>query len=716
MKAMSIRNRLLISYLAVTLILSAVYFLVINRIIINYVIEKNYTVFQNSLAMYNSNSIQMTESSFLNVGELLTVQRIENIAQKLSLYYSNHTNEIYEPALSESAMQIINSTIFSNNVYYSTVEIYFTNGIPLNQNATLESSDPIIFAKENPEIFKLITEADPKKISSNTFVITEAEAPESSKKFLATIQIENTPFVVCATLDVDEYCKIIDDNVTLAAKPFLNKMHSNINANSQFIQLQFRIISVACVFFMLIISMIFSIWLSNTINRPIMRLLKGVRLLGFGNFNFTVPELGPPEIAILAKSFNRMEERLHNYMTSLKQETAARKVFENDVNVVRDIQQSLLPHDFPPFPDCKEIELHASLKPATLVAGDFFDFFFVDKNKLVFLVGDVSGKSMPAAFFMAMTCTLLRSESFIYANLAEILTTTNRILAANNDTCMFATLFIAYYDTQTGELSYANAGHHSALIVSPSGMVKSFGLLEDPPLGLYPSHRFRSGRIILKKDEKVFLYTDGVTEAHSPNLKLFGMERLLAFLKEHVESSCQNICEALTKELEHYQDNNIFDDITLLSLKKCNDNIENPEIKESELHMIVSNSNQEIPTLIFEMEKFLEPYNLDHMVIYDIILVLEEIIVNIIDYAYPKDELHTFSVRIEIKDEFAYFTIRDDGIPFNPLEKEDPNLELPIENREIGGLGILMIKQIMQNIKYKRKLQENILTFQKKLY
>jgi sigma-B regulation protein RsbU (phosphoserine phosphatase) len=170
---------------------------------------------------------------------------------------------------------------------------------------------------------------------------------------------------------------------------------------------------------------------------------------------------------------------------------------------------------------------------------------------------------------MAVTRTLLRSACHQFDNPTKVLTLANSILAEGNDACMFVTLFIGYYTVTSGEIVYANAGHHPAVLLEPDGKLSTFGLCEDPPLGILEDNIYRSGEKILSPGKTVMLYTDGVTEAHAPGGELYGEDRLMAFLDRHGTDSLEDLSARLLEELDDYQDGIVFDDITLLLLNRC---------------------------------------------------------------------------------------------------------------------------------------------------
>lgn len=179
-----------------------------------------------------------------------------------------------------------------------------------------------------------------------------------------------------------------------------------------------------------------------------------------------MPTIAPgDEVGDLAASFASMKDALKKHIADLTTATAARERIESELRIARDIQMSILPKIFPPFPDRAELDVFAAIVPAREVGGDLYDFFFVDGHRFCFLIGDVSGKGVPAAFFMAVTKTLIKVVAEREPDPGRILTTVNDELSADNDSCMFVTLFLAILDTRTGRLEFGNAGHNAPLLL-----------------------------------------------------------------------------------------------------------------------------------------------------------------------------------------------------------------------------------------------------------
>ena len=253
---------------------------------------------------------------------------------------------------------------------------------------------------------------------------------------------------------------------------------------------------------------------------------------------------------------------------NLKVETEARERINSELRIARDIQTTMVPRTFPPFPGRKEFDIFAMMEPAKEVGGDLYDFFLVDQNRLCILVGDVSGKGVPAALFMAISKTLLKSEAMRGYKAGEILARVNNLLCPDNPNCMFVTVYCLILNTETGETECCSGGHNRPLLRTNDGVVE---YLDAPPgfvLGFQENFSFESRTIHLKPGEMIFLYTDGVTEAQNARLELFSDKRLKACISALRDRELREIIEGVKQEIAlHAQTEPQSDDITMLAVK-----------------------------------------------------------------------------------------------------------------------------------------------------
>ncbi len=312
---------------------------------------------------------------------------------------------------------------------------------------------------------------------------------------------------------------------------------------------------------------------ASRICKPIEQLAVAVKALAEGDLETQVSHTkSRDEIGQLARGFNHMVERLKKQIDALTKETAAREKVESELRVGREIQTSLLPSKFPPFPEYSEFDIYAINVAARLVAGDFFDFFMTRKNQLTFLIADVSGKGVPAALYMAVARTVIRNLAVLGLEPAEILNRANTILGEDNPNSMFVTLFLGQYDTNTGQICYANAGHPPPYVFGGGQTdVAEFGQVTGPLLGVLDASQFKPYKQHTEQllpDQSLLMYTDGVIEARSPEGKLFGSKRLIKLLKHYADASVDKMCKSTVAVVDRFQNNDRADDITILMLHR----------------------------------------------------------------------------------------------------------------------------------------------------
>ena len=273
------------------------------------------------------------------------------------------------------------------------------------------------------------------------------------------------------------------------------------------------------------------------------------------------------EIGHLAGSIDRMEEQIQNYVESITQITAEKERINTELTLATKIQADMLPHVFPAFPERKEFELFANMDPAKEVGGDFFDFFLVDDDHLCITIADVSGKGIPAALFMMASKILLKNNAMTGKGPAEILTDVNAAICANNREQMFVTIWLGILEISTGRLTAANAGHEYPVLMRAG---KDFELYRDKHgfvIGGMEGAEYSQYELQLNPGDKLFLYTDGVTEATDANKELFGSGRMIAVLNERKDTSPTQMLEGVRRAVDDFvKEAEQFDDLTMLCL------------------------------------------------------------------------------------------------------------------------------------------------------
>ncbi len=383
---------------------------------------------------------------------------------------------------------------------------------------------------------------------------------------------------------------------------------------------------------------------------------------------------------------------------------------EEALKLAHDIQMSMLPKIFPPFPERHEFDIFAAIAPAKEVGGDLYDFFFIDDDHLCFAIGDVSGKGVPASLFMALTKTLFKATAGNGGTPGEILARLNAEICRDNESCMFVTLFCAILNIRTGQVDYSNGGHNLPYYLHHSGVTP----LENPggrALGVMEQSAYMSGRMVLSPGEALLLYTDGVTEAMDSRDRLYSDQRLEQFLASNRDSSPRQIIDDLVSDVRHFAGGAPqSDDITVLALLYFGTT---KKIGE-ELEIKLNNKVSELERFNQTLTEFGQHHGLAPRLVHDLNLALEEILTNIISYGYPDNREHEIKVRLSVQPGEVKAEVEDDGQPFNPLEASEPDTAQSLQERTIGGLGIHLVRKLMDNLEYKRQGDRNLLTIKKK--
>ena len=274
------------------------------------------------------------------------------------------------------------------------------------------------------------------------------------------------------------------------------------------------------------------------------------------------------EIEELFDSFKEMYGDVKDYIKKLSTVTAEKERIGAELDVAKHIQASMLPCIFPAFPERKEIDIYATMEPAKEVGGDFYDFFMVDDTHLAIVMADVSGKGVPAALFMVIGKTLIKDHTTPGRDLGKVFTEVNELLCESNSEELFITAFEGVLDLVTGEFVYVNAGHEMPFICKAGGDFEPYKIRAAFVLAGMEGMKYRAGSMTLEPGDKIFQYTDGVTEATNINNELYGMERLGAILNKVKNVTPHEILPAVKKDIDEFVgEADQFDDITMLCLE-----------------------------------------------------------------------------------------------------------------------------------------------------
>lgn len=449
--------------------------------------------------------------------------------------------------------------------------------------------------------------------------------------------------------------------------------------------------------------------LVENLNKPITKLAKFAIETGKGNLDSEIVLDSPEEFARLAKILNKMVKDIKEYIKKLNQMTTEKKEIETELNIAKSIQYSTLPNMFPPYPERSEFDIYAAMYTAKEVGGDFYDFFFIDKNRLAFLTADVSGSGIPAALFMMTTKTLIKNLAQTGMTTSLLMEKINNKIYKTNKEGFFITAFYCVLDIPTGKLTCLNAGHNPPLVRLKKANNK-FEYLKTPVnfiLGRIANITYETVEITLSPEDCIFLYTDGITEAQNQHKQLYGESRLLNCLNKISDEdiSVKNLLNVVKNDVDHFlQGEEQTDDITMTAL------IYNgfADSKKIVLEAKVDNLSK----LINETESFVAKYITDKNIKSNINISVEEIFVNVAHYAYPTGSSGEIEIIFKGKNNKIEIRFIDSGIKYNPLETKEPDTNLNISDRKPGGLGVFMVKNLVNSIEYEYHNGKNILIIQ----
>ena len=417
-----------------------------------------------------------------------------------------------------------------------------------------------------------------------------------------------------------------------------------------------------------------------------------------GDLNVRVDVRSNEEFASLSDDINSTVSTLKRYIA----EAAAR--IDKELEYAKQIQLSALPTN---FPDNEDFGIYAQMIAAKEVGGDFYDFYKLNDTTVVFLAADVSGKGIPAAMFMMTAKTIIKdlAESGMAVN--DIFTKANEKLCENNESGMFVTAWMGILDITTGQVKFANAGHNPPLLKRANGSFEYLKTRAGFVLAGMEGVRYRVGELTLNPGDRLFLYTDGVPEATNAENKLYGEDRLLTFMNQNTTMEAVKLLPALKANIDEFVgEAPQFDDITMLML----------DYKPKKGGAYMTNQTfpaktEALPDILGFVEETLEGYGCPMKIQMAVCVAIEEVFVNVAHYAYGNGEGDmNLGIGFDEENRTIIFRMTDKGVPFDPLQKPDPDITLSAEEREIGGLGIFIAKKTMDSLRYSYENGENILT------
>jgi len=396
---------------------------------------------------------------------------------------------------------------------------------------------------------------------------------------------------------------------------------------------------------------------------------------------------------------------ISRFAENLRAETAAKERIQSELRIARDIQVSSLPGDFPAFPDRTEFDLFASMDPAKEIGGDFYDFFFIDDNTLFFAVGDVSGKGVPAALFMMTVKTLLKTEAVRGAAPAELLRAVNNLIWPDNSSLMFVTILCATLNVKTGDVTIGNAGHNPPLVSTPDAGAEFAPAPGSPVLGLARNVTPSEATLTLAPGQAIFLYTDGIPEAVDRKDNFYSDERLRRTLTRLADMDMKAMVNGVRADVKRFaRGAPQFDDVTMLAVRF------NGQVRRDLAHLTIPADIGALEQLSETIRECAGSLGLGPEKTGDLELIAEEVLANIVNHAYP-DRKGTVEIDCSTRDAGELtLEFSDQGTPFDVLAAPDPDLPPDIAERNIGGLGIFLVKRLADDVSYRRENDRNILT------
>ena len=402
----------------------------------------------------------------------------------------------------------------------------------------------------------------------------------------------------------------------------------------------------------------------------------------------------------------QLSSRTYNILTKVSQNVKTQERIGGELELASAIQLNFIPTD---FPNTEEYEILGYIHSAKEIGGDFYDFFTNKKGELIFNIGDVSGKGIPGSLTMMRAKTLIKSFALSNNDMSDVMEQTNTELCIKNTRNIFVTSVIGKLNLDSGEVILSNAAHNPPLM-RKNGKFEYLNLPKGFVLGGLENIIYKDTHLQLMPGDQILFYTDGVTEAMNEKDEMFGEERLLSLLSEHPDLPLKELLELIEQSIISFRGDAVQnDDITMLA-------VEYKGNKTMKREITVDTLPENVDVLSEFVNSYLEKYTDNKRAIAQINVAIDELFSNIVKFAYHP-EIGKAKLRIELrKDPVSIrITFIDHGRPFNPLDILSPDTDLSLEERNIGGLGIFIVKKTMDEVTYEYKDGQNILTIKKSL-
>ena len=435
--------------------------------------------------------------------------------------------------------------------------------------------------------------------------------------------------------------------------------------------------------------------------KPLNEFTRSVVSIAEGNLDTPLPDIhSEDELLQLRNSFDYMQHALKQHIKDLEATTASKERMQSELKIAHDIQMGMIPTA---FPQRQDLDLFASMTPAKAVGGDLYDFI-IEGDELFFIIGDVAGKGIPASLYMAVTRTLFRNLAGNYQSAANIVREMKHAIASTNDSFIFVTIFVGVLDMKTHYLTYCNAAHNAPVMITAEGDCSFLEVETNLPIGVEDRYNYNEQQVDFPPGSALLLYTDGLTEAmyfsNDGGRKLFGEDRVLHDVEKNSKSSAIEVIDFLKQHVSVFADGTEqSDDLTMMFIRH---GIAQETGTSPSRRIIMKNEITEVARLRTFFFSVCREYDIDDDTAKTLNLALEEWVVNVISYAYPKGMRGHVEVTANVNDEVLTLVIKDHGVAFDPTLHEEVDINAELDEREIGGLGIHLVRTIMDTMEYQR--------------
>ena len=446
---------------------------------------------------------------------------------------------------------------------------------------------------------------------------------------------------------------------------------------------------------------VFCTWAIYHMVKPLRQFAESAISIAQGDMDAALPEIqSKDELLQLRNAFDHMLHSLKQHISDLQATTASKERLQSELKIAHDIQMGMIPTS---FPQRQDLDLFASMTPAKEVGGDLYDFI-IEGDELFFIIGDVAGKGVPASLYMAVTRTLFRNLAGNYQSAANIVREMNHAIASTNDSYVFVTLFVGVLDMKTHYLTYCNAAHNAPVLITPQGQCSLLEVETNLPVGIEDRYNYGEQQLDFPPGSALLLYTDGLTEAtyfsQDGSRKLFGEHRVLHDVEKNSRSSAVEVIDFLKQHVAVFADGTEqSDDLTMLFLR-------HGKLQESgssrSRRLIMKNEMTEVGRLRTFFFSVCREHGIDDETAKTLNLALEEWVANVINYAYPKGMRGHVEVTADVADCVLTLVIKDHGEAFDPTQHAEVDINAELDERSIGGLGIHLVRTIMDTVAYQR--------------